>query len=126
MQRGKALIELVSDRIAIYSGDDPTAMELMLAGSKGDISVTANVAPKLMAQMCEAALAGNAATAKRLNDQLMPLHENLFLESNPIPVKWALQKMGMITEGIRLPLTVFSASGQPLLTQAMQQSGIIE
>ena len=126
LQRGKALIELVSDRIAIYSGDDPTAMQLMLAGGKGDISVTANVAPKLMAQMCEAALAGDADTAKPLNDQLMPLHENLFLESNPIPVKWALQKMGMMTEGIRLPLTVFSASGQPALTQAMQQSGIIE
>ncbi len=123
--RGKDLIERCADRIAIYSGDDPTAMELMLLGGKGDISVTANVAPKLMGQMCEAAIAGNAEEANRLNDQLMPLHNNLFLESNPIPVKWALHEMGQISEGIRLPLTVFSASQQPTLKQAMQQAGII-
>jgi 4-hydroxy-tetrahydrodipicolinate synthase len=124
--RGKELIETCQDRIAIYSGDDPSAMELLLLGAQGNISVTANVAPKLMAQMCEAALAGNADQANMINDQLMPLHQNLFLESNPIPVKWALHKMGLISDGIRLPLTVFSSDQQPALKQAMQQSGIIE
>ncbi|MGK0498606.1 MAG: 4-hydroxy-tetrahydrodipicolinate synthase [Oceanicoccus sp.] len=123
--RGKELIARCADRLAIYSGDDPTAMALMLAGGKGDISVTANVAPKLMSQMCEAALAGDSDRAQQLNQQLMPLHEKLFLESNPIPAKWALHEMGMITEGIRLPLTVFSSDQQPILKQAMQQSGII-
>ena len=123
--RARELIERCSDRIAIYSGDDPTAMELILAGGKGDISVTANVAPKIMSQLCEAAIAGNEALARQLNDQVLPLHQNLFLESNPIPAKWALHEMGMITEGIRLPLTVFSEALRPQLKQAMQQSGII-
>ena len=126
ISRGRELIERCSDRIAIYSGDDPTAMELMLSGGKGDISVTANIAPKLMSQMCNAALAGNSDLANSLNEQLMPLHTKLFLESNPIPVKWALHEMNMITTGIRLPLTVFSAAHRPTLKQAMQQSGIIE
>jgi 4-hydroxy-tetrahydrodipicolinate synthase len=123
--RGKALIERCQDRIAIYSGDDLTAMDLLLLGGQGNISVTANIAPKLMSQMCEAAFAGNAALARSLNEQLMPLHQNLFLESNPIPVKWALYEMGLIAKGIRLPLTVFSQELQPALKQAMQQSGII-
>ena len=123
--RAKELIEYCADRIAIYSGDDPTAMDLMLLGGKGNISVTANVAPKQMSQLCEAALAGNAEQANHINDQLMILHQNLFLESNPIPVKWALHKMGMITEGIRLPLTVFAKTSQSTLTQAMTESGII-
>ncbi|MEE8058303.1 MAG: 4-hydroxy-tetrahydrodipicolinate synthase [Pseudomonadales bacterium] len=123
--RGKELIERCADRITIYSGDDPTAMDLMLLGGKGDISVTANIAPKLMSQMCEAAIAGNTERAKTLNDQLMPLHNNLFLESNPIPVKWALHEMGRISNGIRLPLTILNANHQPALKQAMQQAGII-
>jgi 4-hydroxy-tetrahydrodipicolinate synthase len=125
MARGRELIALCADRIAIYSGDDPTAAELMLAGAKGDISVTANVAPKLMAQLCAAAIAGDRENTQRINDQLMPVHNNLFLESNPIPVKWALHRMGLITEGIRLPLTVFSQDQQPILSQAMQQAGLI-
>jgi 4-hydroxy-tetrahydrodipicolinate synthase len=122
--RGKDLIDRCKDRIAIYSGDDATAVELMLAGGHGDISVTANVAPKLMAQMCEAALANNAEKARALNEQLLPLHNNLFLESNPIPVKWAMHHMGFVTEGIRLPLTVFDVDKRPLLKQAMEQSGV--
>ncbi|WP_101760162.1 4-hydroxy-tetrahydrodipicolinate synthase [Oceanicoccus sp. KOV_DT_Chl] len=126
LDRGRDLIARCSDRIAIYSGDDPTAMELMLAGGKGDISVTANVAPKLMAQMCAAAIAGDRERAQQLDNQLLPLHSSLFLESNPIPTKWALYEMGMITEGIRLPLTVFSEALRPQLKQAMQQSGIIQ
>ena len=126
IERGRDLIERCSDRIAIYSGDDPTATDLMLLGGKGDISVTANVAPKLMAQMCDAAIAGHADLAKELNDQLAPLHQNLFLESNPIPVKWALKEMGMIDDGIRLPMTYFSDEYHPTLKQAMQLSGISE
>ncbi len=125
IERGRELIARCADRIAIYSGDDPTAAELMLAGGKGDISVTANVAPKLMSQLCAAAIAGDTVETQRINDQLMPVHNNLFLESNPIPVKWALHKMGFVTEGIRLPLTVFNQEQQPILSQAMQQAGII-
>ena len=124
LQRGADLIERCADRIAIYSGDDETAVELMLLGGKGDISVTANVAPRLMAEMCAAALAGDAALARQYNDQLMPLHTNLFLQSNPIPVKWALYAMGKMSDGIRLPLTVLSSQYQPVLREAMKQVGI--
>lgn len=124
LQRGADLIERCSDRIAIYSGDDETAVELMLLGGKGDISVTANVAPRLMAEMCAAALAGDAVLARQYNEQLMPLHTNLFLQSNPIPVKWALYAMGKMSDGIRLPLTVLSSQYQPVLREAMKQVGI--
>jgi 4-hydroxy-tetrahydrodipicolinate synthase len=124
--RGKELIERCGDRMAIYSGDDATATELMLLGGKGNISVTANVAPRLMSQLCEAALKGDTDTARQIHAQLLPLHQNLFLESNPIPVKWALLEMKMISSGIRLPLTVLSENFQPIVRQAMQQSGIIE
>lgn len=123
--RGKALIERCKGRIDIFSGDDLTAMELILLGGQGNISVTANIAPKLVSQMCVAALAGNTELAHSLTEQLMPLHQNLFLESNPIPVKWALHEMGIIANGIRLPLTAFSKDQQPALKQAMQHSGII-
>ena len=119
LQRGKELIERCSNRLAVYSGDDPTAADLMLMGAKGDISVTANVAPKLMAEMCAAAVAGDQALAQQLNEQLMPLHNNLFLEANPIPVKWALQKMSIIDGGIRLPLTPLSEAGQGPLSEAL-------
>lgn len=124
VERGADLIERCADRIAIYSGDDITAVELMLLGGNGDISVTANVAPRLMADMCAAAMAGDASLARQLNDNLMPLHNNLFLESNPIPVKWALHAMGKMTEGIRLPLTVLSSQHQPELRNVMKQLGI--
>ena len=125
LERGRELIERCSDRIAIYSGDDATAMALMLMGGKGDSSVTANIAPDPMARLCEAVLAGDSELANTLNDQLVPLHNNLFLESNPIPVKWALHEMGRISEGIRLPLTVLDVSCQPILRQAMLQAGIL-
>ena len=123
--RGRELIAMTEGKMAIYSGDDPTALELILAGGKGDISVTANVAPRQMADLCSAALAGDAERATAINNQLQPLHEKLFVESNPIPVKWALQEMGMITEGIRLPMTQLSDSQQPIVKTAMQQSGIL-
>lgn len=103
--RGRELIDRCADRIAIYSGDDPSAMELILAGGHGNISVTANVAPAKMAAMCRLALAGDRAGATVLNEELTPLNRALFLEANPIPVKWALNYLGLIEEGIRLPLT---------------------
>jgi 4-hydroxy-tetrahydrodipicolinate synthase len=105
VERIHALIEAVGDGILIFSGDDGTAMESMLVGCKGDISVTANVAPKLMHELCMAAIAGDRETAETLDAELAPLHAALFLEANPIPVKWALYEMGRIGPGIRLPLT---------------------
>ena len=105
LERGRELIARCADKIAIYSGDDPTAMELILAGGKGNISVTANVAPRLMAELCAHAAAGERDAAAAINNRLSPLNRALFLEANPIPVKWALQHQGLIKEGIRLPLT---------------------
>ena len=102
------LIEQIGDAMHIYSGDDGTAMESMLVGCKGDISVTANVAPKLMHEMCKAAIAGDRKLAETLDAKLQPLHTNLSLEPNPIPVKWALYEMGYIGPGIRLPMTPLS------------------
>lgn len=124
LERGKELIERCKDRIDIFSGDDLTAVELMLMGGKGNISVTANVAPAIMSAMCAAALKGDAEEARRLNQQLMPLHNSLFVEANPIPVKWVLHEMGKVRAGIRLPLTPMSEQYYPLLRSAMQQSGI--
>ena len=108
MSRAKYLIDNAPNNFFIYSGDDITAFELMLLGGKGNISVTANIAPALMSQLCELAIAGNRSEAVSLQDRLMPLHEALFVESNPIPVKWAAFMMGLIPEGIRLPLTPLS------------------
>jgi len=125
INRAKDIIARVPSDFLVYSGDDATAYQLMLAGGKGNISVTANIAPKAMQELCQAAIAGDAERAKKLNDQLMPLHENLFLEANPIPVKWALHEMGLIGSGIRLPLTWFSEQYQDTLRQAMRQSGLL-
>ncbi len=122
--RGRALIERVGDRLAVYSGDDLTALDLILAGGRGDISVTANVAPGPMAAMCAAALAGDEARARSLNEPLLPLHKHLFVEANPIPVKWALHAMGRIDAGIRLPLTPLSERHWPLLRDALATAGI--
>ena len=95
---------------AVYSGDDITALPLLLIGGHGVISVTANVAPKLMAEMCAAALAGDLAAARARNDRLLPLHRQLFVEANPIPVKWALAEMGLIRNELRLPLVPLSSA----------------
>jgi 4-hydroxy-tetrahydrodipicolinate synthase len=126
MGRAKELIDRCGDRIDIYSGDDATAMDLILLGGKGDISVTANVAPKKMHEMCAAALSGDSAKAREINDSLAGLHKNLFLESNPIPVKWALQQMGLMGGGIRLPLTPFAELHHETLRQVMRETGVIE
>ncbi|MCB1674006.1 MAG: 4-hydroxy-tetrahydrodipicolinate synthase [Moraxellaceae bacterium] len=124
LERGKELIELVADKMAVYSGDDATAYQLILMGAKGNISVTANVAPKAMSAVCEAALAGNAPLAQNLNQPLEALHKDLFIESNPIPVKWALSEMGRIAQGIRLPLTVLASSCHDIVRLALKKAGI--
>lgn len=125
LQRAKAIIDGVSKDFLVLSGDDPTAVELILLGGKGNISVTANVAPREMADLCEAALRGDAETARAINEQLMPLHKNLFIEANPIPVKWALHEMGLMGDGIRLPLTWLSTSCHDTLRQALRQCGVL-
>ncbi len=124
LQRGKQIMDECGDKLDVYSGDDATAMELILMGAKGDISVTANVAPKLMHEMCAAALAGDRETASRINERLLPLHQKLFVESNPIPVKWALYDMGLIPEGIRLPLTVLDAKYHEVIRDAVKQASL--
>ncbi|MEE8379643.1 MAG: 4-hydroxy-tetrahydrodipicolinate synthase [Gammaproteobacteria bacterium] len=125
LSRGQEILDGCGDKLDLYSGDDATAMDLILAGAKGDISVTANVAPKAMHEMCAAALKGDRAEAERINKGLLGLHQDLFLEANPIPVKWALQEMGLIPEGIRLPLTPLAESCHAPLRNAMQQAGVL-
>ncbi|MCP5131694.1 MAG: 4-hydroxy-tetrahydrodipicolinate synthase [Pseudomonadales bacterium] len=124
LARGRELIALCGERIAIYSGDDPTAMELILAGGHGNISVTANVAPARMAQLCRLALAGDRAGAAEINDSLAALNAALFVEANPIPVKWALQQRGLIEEGIRLPLTPLDPAYHGRVLAALEAAGI--
>ncbi|MDH4039509.1 MAG: 4-hydroxy-tetrahydrodipicolinate synthase [Gammaproteobacteria bacterium] len=124
LARGRELIGRCGERIAVYSGDDPTAMELMLAGGRGNISVTANVAPGPMAELCRLALGGDRAGASAINEVLTPLNRALFLEANPIPVKWALHHMGMIEEGIRLPLTPLDERFREQVKAALEAAGI--
>ena len=122
--RGVELIQRSGGAIAVYSGDDPTAMELILAGGNGNISVTANVAPALMAQLCTHALAGERAAAEAINERLTPLNKALFLEPNPIPVKWALFHRGLIAEGIRLPLTTLDERYHAQVIDALDTAGV--
>ena len=126
MDRARELIACCADRLDVYSGDDATAMELMLLGGKGNISVTANVAPQAMHDMCAAALAGDRETARAVNGPLEGLHKYLFVESNPIPVKWALSEMGLIPAGIRLPMTPLGSEHHEIVRQALRQAGVIE
>ncbi|RWU25132.1 4-hydroxy-tetrahydrodipicolinate synthase [Pseudomonas alkylphenolica] len=125
LKRAKAILDGVSSDFIVLSGDDPTAVELILLGGKGNISVTANVAPREMADLCEAALEGKAEEARAINEKLMPLHKHLFCEANPIPVKWALVEMGLMQQGIRLPLTWLSESCHDIVRQALRQSGVL-
>jgi 4-hydroxy-tetrahydrodipicolinate synthase len=124
LERAKFLIEQAPDDFAIYSGDDHTARQLMLLGGHGDISVTANVAPKMMSQMCEAALNGHAEQALTIDSQLLPIHDAMFVESNPIPVKWAVAELGLIDHAIRLPLTKLSEVNQVQVLQSLQSAEI--
>ncbi len=116
---------LCGDNFDIFSGDDATGTEFMLQGGNGVISVTNNLVPKAMAEMCKAALAGERIKAEELNQPLLGLHNDLFVEANPIPVKWALAEMGMMPTGIRLPLTILSEQYHEALRQAMHQAGVI-
>ena len=125
MSRAKAIIDQAPDDFVVISGDDATAVELMLLGGKGDISVTANVVPSAISQMCELAIAGKAEEARALNARLLPLHEAMFVESNPIPVKWALEQMGLIQSGIRLPMTNLSAQFHSQVSSALRNLGLL-
>jgi len=122
MQRAREILECCGDRIDLYSGDDATAMDLILEGGRGVISVTANVVPKAMRAMCDAALAGERHVAETINSHLMALHRDLFVEGNPIPVKWLMFDMGMIPAGIRLPLTQLSEGYHETLRVALKES----
>jgi 4-hydroxy-tetrahydrodipicolinate synthase len=124
LSRAKQTLELCGDRLDVFSGDDATAIDLILMGGKGNISVTANLAPRAMHELCVAALAGDRAKAEAINAPLMGLHKKLFLQSSPIPAKWAMHKMGFGSKGIRLPLTVFAEEYHAELLEAMKVAGI--
>jgi len=122
--RGSDLLQRAPSGFSIYSGDDVSALAFLLLGGHGIISVTANVAPRMMHDMCAAAFAGDLNTARALNSKLLRLHIDLFVEANPIPVKWAVAEMGLIGSGIRLPLTPLSSQYHQLLREAMQSANI--
>ncbi len=125
--RGQALIQALDNKqMAVYSGDDATAWQLMGHGAQGNISVTANVAPKIMSEVCAAALRQDSALAEQLNNKVANLNNFLFCESNPIPVKWALYEMGLIGTGIRLPLTPLAEQYRAPLREQLQAAGIIQ
>ena len=124
IERNTDLIRRAPRNFAIYSGDDATCLALILMGGHGVISVTANVAPKLMHQMCAAALVGDVKKARELNFKLFPLHQKLFVEANPIPVKWALAEMGMIEPGMRLPMSPLSEKLHQTVREALHEAGI--
>ena len=124
VERGCDLLRRKPADFRVFSGDDGTGLALMLLGGDGVISVTSNVAPRLMSEMCKAALAGNIAAAREVNDKLLGLHRHLFCEANPIPVKWALQQLGHIEGGIRLPLTPLAEAFHGQVRSALRQAGL--
>jgi len=124
IERGSDLLRRAPKDFAVYSGDDATGVALILLGGHGIISVTANVAPRLMHQMCAAALACDVKKAREIDFKLLPLHQKLFVEANPIPVKWAVAQMGLIGSGIRLPLTPLSAQYHEMVAEAMRHADI--
>lgn len=125
IERAQWLIKEAPKNFAIYSGDDPTAVALMLCGGHGNVSVTANVAPRLMHELCQAATAGKAQEAMAIQLKLLPLHKALFVESNPITVKWALSRMGRIQNSLRLPLTPLSDANQAVIEQALRSTELV-
>lgn len=125
LERAKFLIDNAPEGFAVYSGDDGTAIELILAGGDGNVSVTANVVPELMAKLCTLGLEGKADEARALQEKLMPLHKTLFVEANPIPVKWAIKEMGYAGPGIRLPLTPLAEQYREQLREALKQYDVI-
>ncbi|MBK6868839.1 MAG: 4-hydroxy-tetrahydrodipicolinate synthase [Burkholderiales bacterium] len=125
IERAQWLIRDVPKGFAVYSGDDATAVALMLCGGQGNISVTANVAPRLMHELCLAAIAGDVKTAMAIQLKLLPLHKQLFVEANPIPVKWAMARMGLIGGAMRLPMTPLSRTNEAVVEQALRASGLL-
>ena len=125
IERACWLIKQAPKGFSIYSGDDPTAVALMLLGGHGNVSVTANVAPRAMHELCVAAMAGDAKRAAEIHLKLLPVHKQLFCEPNPIPVKWALQRMGRCGGALRLPLTPLSATLQPAVEQSLRDAGLL-
>ena len=124
MERCSDLLRRAPEKFRVYSGDDASCLALMLLGGSGVISVTANVAPRLMHDMCAAALAGDLRQARTLNNRLIPLHQKLFVEANPIPVKWAAAQMGLVGTGIRLPLTPLASQYHEVIREALREAGI--
>jgi 4-hydroxy-tetrahydrodipicolinate synthase len=125
IERAQWLIRDLPPSFAVYSGDDPTAVALMLCGGKGNVSVTANIAPRLMHELCVAAVAGDARRAMEIQRKLMPVHKQLFVEANPIPVKWAMARMGLCGGALRLPMTPLSAANEPVVEAALRASGLL-
>jgi len=125
IERGSDLLKRAPKSFGVYSGDDATGLALMLLGGHGVISVTANVAPRLMHEMCAAALTGEIARAREINFKLLGLHKHLFVEANPIPVKWGVQQLGLIEGGIRLPLTPLSGQHHDTVREAMREAGVL-
>lgn len=125
LERVKQIRDLSGDDFALYTGDDATSLEFCMLGGNGSITVTGNVAPKLLRDMIAAAMAGDRATAEAIDVKLSALHQQLFIQSNPIPVKWAVAEMGLMTKGIRLPLTWLSDDCIPAVRAAMQQAGVL-
>ncbi len=125
IERAQWLIRDVPKGFAVYSGDDPTAVALMLCGGQGNISVTANVAPRLMHELCVAAIAGDARKAMEIQFRLLPVHKHLFVEANPIPVKWAMQRMGLCGGALRLPMTPLAQSNEAVVEGALRAAGLL-
>jgi len=125
IERAQWLIKDTPADFAVYSGDDATAVALMLCGGQGNVSVTANIAPRLMHELCVAAIAGDRARAMQIQLQLLPAHKHLFVEANPIPLKWAMQRMGLCGGTMRLPMTPLSTAAQPVVEQALRDSGLL-
>ena len=125
IEKGQWLIREAPPAFGVFSGDDGTAIALMLLGGRGNVSVTANLAPRLMHQLCQAAMAGDAATARAIQTRLLPLHKLLFVEPNPIPLKWAMQRMGLCHGHLRLPLTEHSSQYTAALERALQGAGLL-
>jgi 4-hydroxy-tetrahydrodipicolinate synthase len=125
IDRAAWLIKQAPQGFSIYSGDDGTAIALMLLGGHGNISVTANVAPRLMSQLCKAALAGQTKEATAIHLKLLALHKNLFIEPSPAPTKWAMAKLGLCSDALRLPITPLSDAGQRVVEQALREAGLI-
>jgi len=125
IERAQWLIRDVPEGFAVYSGDDPTAVALMLCGGQGNVSVTANVAPRLMHELCVAAVAGDAQGAMAIQRKLMPVHKQLFVEANPIPLKWAMARMGLCGGALRLPMTQLSPANEAVVEAALRASGLL-